>query len=287
MTGSRGYRSRHDSDRDAPERTPRRESRARNQAIMLGAANRVRLGLSVAIPGSAGFAWRLRYLDQAIPPSTGRPTATAALALTVRPTLTGRRTGASVLPRGTSVLGCMVLVASTASITAACGSTLLARSSTATRAASTTSGIPTTTIFDCGITTCATANPTSTAGSLSRRAILTRYAPTELGVTVEAKLVSLASLTPVDPDLTQCEVRGCAPGQLVWMILYEAPDNRFVAEHSTATAVSGATSTSPLEGPSFETFLVNADSGVGRGDSEAGAGHMPTYWSSLFDLASS
>lgn len=106
-------------------------------------------------------------------------------------------------------------------------------------------------------------------------------------MTVEAKLVSLASLTHVDPDLTQCEVRGCAPGQLVWMILYEAPDNRFVAEHSTAVAVSGATSTSPPEGPSFETFLVNADSGVGRGDSEAGAGQVPTYWSSLFDLASS
>jgi len=106
-------------------------------------------------------------------------------------------------------------------------------------------------------------------------------------VTVEAKLVSLASLTHVDPDLTQCEVRGCAPGQLVWMILYEAPDNRFVAEHPTAVAVSGATSTSPPEGPSFETFPVNADSGVGRGDSEAGPGHAPTYWSSLFDLASS
>ena len=50
-----------------------RGPRAHDQAIMLGAANRVRLGLSAGKPGSAGFAWRLRYLDQAIPPSTERP----------------------------------------------------------------------------------------------------------------------------------------------------------------------------------------------------------------------
>lgn len=195
--------------------------------------------------------------------------------------------GLSVLAVGPRRGVAWVLVASMASILAACGTTPLARSSASTRLLRTASDPSTT--FDCGNTSCATtvtpANPTTTAGSLSRGAILTRYAPTELGETVEAKLVSLASLTHVDPDLTQCEVRGCAPGQLVWMILYEAPDNRFIVEQPGPTM--GATSKSPPEGPSFATFLVNADSGVGRGDSETGAGHAPIYWSSLFDLASS
>jgi len=161
----------------------------------------------------------------------------------------------------------------------------------------------TATTFTCGVTSCATTaipgvDAPSTAASvssrasvppevLSRQTILARYAPTGTGVTVEFKLVSLASLTNLDPGLTQCEVRGCAPGQVVWMILYEASDNRFVAEHSTAVAMPGVSSTSPPQGPSFETFLVDADSGVGRGDSEAGAGNAPIYWSSLVDLASS
>jgi hypothetical protein len=116
-------------------------------------------------------------------------------------------------------------------------------------------------------------------GILSRAAILTRYPAPGPGVWAETKLVSLAALTADDSDLTQCESRGCEPGQLVWLIMYRSPDNRF------AQSSMGLQASPVPQGPSFSMFPVNAMTGVGRGDSVSGPGAAPSYWGKVIDLA--
>lgn len=133
-------------------------------------------------------------------------------------------------------------------------------------------------------TTASEAGTRLAPGVLSRAAILARFPPIRPGITVEAKLVTLASLAQADSDLTQCESRGCAPGQLVWLVLEQGPPGSF--PHSeTAVGPAGGTETPGAD--AWALFPVNAETGIGRGDSEIGAeGQLAdSAWGKLSDLA--
>ena len=99
--------------------------------------------------------------------------------------------------------------------------------------------------------------------------VLRRYAPARPGITIQAKLVTLASLTRFDPDLTQCEFRACSPGDYVWLVLEQGPPGSF--QHSEPSGV--------VESPQADAwtlFPVDAVTGAGSGDGEIGAlGQLP------------
>ena len=120
---------------------------------------------------------------------------------------------------------------------------------------------------------------------LSRAAILVRFPPSRPEITVEAKLVTLASLTQVDPDLTQCETRGCPPDQLVWLVLEQGPPGSF--SHSETAPATEPPGTQPPDADAWALFPINAETGIGRGDSEIGAeGQLAdSAWGKLGDLA--
>jgi hypothetical protein len=113
----------------------------------------------------------------------------------------------------------------------------------------------------------------------SRSVILRRYGPTRPGITIQAKLVKLASLAKADPSLTQCEFRGCTPGQHVWLILEQGPPGTF--DHSRPSSVT----VSP-QADAWLLFPVDAVTGASRGDDEIGdQGQVSqSAWGKLGDL---
>lgn len=124
-----------------------------------------------------------------------------------------------------------------------------------------------------------TTTPTLPPGVLARSAILARYPPPQPGVSVSAKLVTLASLAQVDPELTQCEARGCPPGAYVWLVLEQGPPGSFPQSVPVGvTLAPGA--------DAWTLFPVNATTGVARGDSEIGgdSGLANSAWARLSDL---
>jgi hypothetical protein len=120
---------------------------------------------------------------------------------------------------------------------------------------------------------------TLSAGVLSRSAVLARYAPVRRGIAVQAKLVTLTSLANVDPALTQCEYRGCAPGQYVWLVLLQGAPGSFPHSEPAGAPV-------PPLADAWTLFPVDAVTGGGRGDSEIGAeGQLSSSaWGKLSDL---
>lgn len=134
-----------------------------------------------------------------------------------------------------------------------------------------------------GATVGSSSNPTVTLppGVIARSAILARYPPPRPGITVHAKLVTVASLAQVDPGLTQCPVRGCAPGQYVWLVLEQGPPGSF--PHSGPAGV-----TLPAGADAWTLFPVNAVTGAARGDREIGSDSQlaSSAWAKLSDLDS-
>ena len=118
-------------------------------------------------------------------------------------------------------------------------------------------------------------------GVMGRSAILARYPPSRPGTTVQAKLVTVDSLAQADPELTQCQIRGCAPGQYVWLVLLQGPPGSF--PHPGLAAV-----TLPAGADAWVLIPVNAGTGIARGDSEIGGqGQLATSaWGKLRDLDS-
>ncbi len=105
--------------------------------------------------------------------------------------------------------------------------------------------------------------PNLPPGVLPRSAILAKYKPQRPGVIVEAKLVTLVGLNAADPELAQCSVRSCQPGQLVWLLLEKGPPGSF--PHSVAFGAH------PSPGAdAWLLFPVDAGTGLGLGDSEIG-----------------
>jgi hypothetical protein len=115
---------------------------------------------------------------------------------------------------------------------------------------------------------------------LSRSVILNRYTPTRPGITIQAKLVTVASLAQADPSLTECEFERCASGQYVWLILEQGPPGSF--SHSRPASVT----VSP-QADAWILFPVDAVTGASRGDFEVGdQGQVSTSaWGHLGDLA--
>lgn len=117
-------------------------------------------------------------------------------------------------------------------------------------------------------------------GVLPRAEILARYAGRP-GVTVSAKLVSLADLAAASNDeLTQCQFRGCKPGALVWLVLEQGPPGSF--PHSVPPGY--------VEPPGADAWMlipVDATTGRARGDAEIGnVGELGrSVWHRLSDLA--
>jgi hypothetical protein len=118
-------------------------------------------------------------------------------------------------------------------------------------------------------------------GVLSRAAVLARFQPLRPGLTVSAKLVTSAALTQADPELTECQVRGCPPGQYVWLILEQGPSGTF------PQSVPPGVTLAPGAG-AWALVPVNASTGIARGDTEiGGAGQLGTSaWGKLRDLDS-
>jgi hypothetical protein len=115
-------------------------------------------------------------------------------------------------------------------------------------------------------------------GVLTRSAILARYPAPHPGITVQAKLVTLASLAQADPELTQCQSRGCAASQYVWLILMHGAPGSFAQSLPPGVML-------PADAGAWSLFPVNAVTGVGRGDSETGGGSLAnTAWDKLSDL---
>ncbi len=123
-----------------------------------------------------------------------------------------------------------------------------------------------------------TTSTTLPAGVMTRSAILAKYASTQAGHTVEAKLVSLSALTAVEQELTQCQFRGCPAGALVWLVLDQGPPGSGGLSSSPGHTVT----TKP--GNAWSVGPVDATTGVGRGDSESGSGALPAAWTQLPDL---
>jgi hypothetical protein len=116
------------------------------------------------------------------------------------------------------------------------------------------------------------------AGVLPRSTILARYATKRSGISVRAKLVSLAALNAVDPNLAQCDVEARHSGQLVWLVLQDGPPGSFL--HSYPLGVSP-----PPGAMAWSMFPVNAVSGASRNVSEIGnVGNLSTSAWRLKDL---
>ena len=118
------------------------------------------------------------------------------------------------------------------------------------------------------------------SGVLSRSTILAWHPPLGPGITVKAKLVTLASLAAIDPDLTQCAVEGCRAAELVWLVLQEGPPCSFLRS-CPADAV-------PAEPANdWSMIVVDAASGIGRLDAEGGISTnlSTSAWARLADLA--
>jgi hypothetical protein len=91
---------------------------------------------------------------------------------------------------------------------------------------------------------------------------------------VVTKLVRLGDLARADPDITQCQARGCAPGQVVWLVLVKG--DLGLSEGGPARR------SVPL---SWRLLVLNASTGASRGDFEEGPGDPPSSFDRLTDLA--
>ena len=117
-------------------------------------------------------------------------------------------------------------------------------------------------------------------GVLPRSSILAWHPPPGPGITVKAKLVTLASLAAIDPDLTQCAVEGCRAGELVWLVLQDGPPCSFLRSCPSDTVRTESAS-------DWTMIVVDAASGIGRLDAEGGisANLSTSAWARLTDLA--
>ena len=93
-----------------------------------------------------------------------------------------------------------------------------------------------------------------------------------------AKLVRLADLMAVDPNMAECFQLPCPEGVLVWMTLTPLP---FVPEGGVP--VVGAASPSP-RGPGWQLLARDAHTGAQLNVMTEGSGHGPGYWNALIDF---
>ena len=119
------------------------------------------------------------------------------------------------------------------------------------------------------------------SGVISRADILSRFASVRPGVSTQVKLVRLADLAKASDDsLTQCQVRGCPPGALVWLVLMSGPPGSF--GHGVPAGY-----TPPADDGAWSLVPVDATTGQGRGDSQIGglSNFHSSPWTSLTDLS--
>ena len=119
-------------------------------------------------------------------------------------------------------------------------------------------------------------------GVLPRSTILDRFRSSRPGVITEAKLFTLSALATSSKDeLTQCQFRGCPSGELVWLVLQKGSPGSFANDTGPDLHVSEAS-----QSAAWSLYPIDANTGVGRGDSEVGAlGQLHSSpWGQLPDL---